>query len=239
MCGRFTIDIPPALLAELFGLVDPPDLPPRFNIAPTQQIPVIRQYADGENHLDSLRWGIPLSSTGEKPASKPIINARSETVSEKPMFRQAIRYRRCIIPSSGFYEWKQDGKTKQPWYIRMKDGAPMMFAGLWNPWKSPEGAMVECCAILTTASNSLIEPSHARMPVILHPDDYRMWLYRQPTDMAVLGHVFKPYPAELMEMWQVSPLVNSVKNDSAELVLPTQERSATTVHSEAEKAEVE
>ena len=223
MCGRFSFHIPPSLLVGLFGLAEPPAVTPRYNIAPTQLVPVLRQYADGENHLDSLRWGIPLSPTGEKSASKPIINARSETVAEKPMFRQSIRYRRCIIPSSGFYEWKQDGKTKQPWYIQLQNGAPMMFAGLWNPCKLPDGEVAECCTILTTASNSLTEPLHTRMPVILHPDDYCAWLYRQPTDMAVLAHMFKPYPAELMQMWQVSPQVNLVSNDFADLVVPVQD----------------
>ena len=163
MCGRFTIDIPPSLLSSIFGLSEPPATTPRYNVAPTQQVPVIRQYADGDNHLDYLRWGLIPSWFKEMSTSSPMINARSETVSEKPAFRQSIRYRRCVVPSSGFYEWKQEGKTKQPWYIRLKDGSPMMFAGLWDSWKSPQG-VVDSFTILTTAPNSLIGSLHDRMP---------------------------------------------------------------------------
>ena len=139
MCGRFTIDIPVGYLIELFGLADAPSIIPRYNVAPTQQVPVVRQYADGENHLDFLRWGLIPSWTKEKSSATPLINAKSETVGEKPAFRQSIRYRRCIIPGSGFYEWQQEGKVKLLWYLRLKDGTPMMFAGLWDSWKSPEG----------------------------------------------------------------------------------------------------
>ena len=219
MCGRFTIDIPPEFLAELFGLAEAPVIAPRFNVAPTQQVPVVRQYADGENHLDPLRWGLIPSWTKEKSGSNLMINARSETVSEKPAFRQSIRYRRCIVPNSGFYEWKRVEKTKSPWYIRLKDGSPMLFAGVWDTWKSPEGE-VASFAILTTESNELLEPLHDRMPVILRPEDCTMWLYRQTTDMTVLAHLLRPYPADLMERWRVSSQVNSPKNESADLVLP-------------------
>ena len=174
MCGRFTIDIPAELLTELFGLAEPPAVTPRYNIAPTQQIPVIRQYADRQNHLDYLRWGLIPSWFKDKPTSNLMINARSETVSEKPAFKQSIRYRRCVVVASGFYEWLTEGK--KPWYVRLKDRSPMVFAGLWDTWKSPEGEVVESCTILITASNRLVEPLHDRMPVILHPDEYRRCL---------------------------------------------------------------
>lgn len=157
MCGRFTIDIPPALLASIFGLAEPPTVTPRYNVAPTQQLHVIRQYADGQNHLDPLRWGLIPAWTKERSSSNLMINARSETVTEKPAFKQSIRYRRCVVPSSGFYEWQQEGTVKTPWYIQLKDGSPMVFAGLWDSWKSPEGEVIESCTILTTASNCLVE----------------------------------------------------------------------------------
>jgi len=220
MCGRFTIEIPPELLVEVFGLAEPPVITPCYNIAPTQQIPIIRQYADGQNHLDHLRWGLIPSWAQDKSIGSKMINARSETIAEKPAFKQAVRYRRCLVVASGFYEWKQEGKAKLPWYVRLKDGTPMVFAGLWETWKSPEGEVIESCTILTTASNRLIEPLHNRMPVILHPDEYHAWLDRNTTNPAGLVHLFQAYPADLMDMWPVSPMVNSVKNDSAELVVP-------------------
>jgi len=220
MCGRYTIDIPPELLVEIFGLTDHPAISPRYNIAPTQQIPVIRRYGDGQSHLDFLRWGLIPSWAQERSIGSKMINARSETVTEKPSFRQAIRYRRCLVLASSFYEWKQEGKAKQPWLIRLKDGSPMVFAGLWETWKSVEGEVVESCTILTTASIRLVAPLHDRMPVVLSVDEYRTWLDRTTTDPTGLKKLFQPYPADLMEMWPVSPMVNSVKNDGPELVVP-------------------
>jgi putative SOS response-associated peptidase YedK len=218
MCGRFTIDIASETLAEIFGLAETPAILPRYNVAPTQQIPVIRQYEDGQNHLDFLHWGLIPSWSKDKSIGSKMINARSETVSEKPAFKQAIRYRRCLVPSSGYYEWVTEGKGKQPWFIRLKDGSPMVFAGLWESWKSAEGEVIESCAILTTASNRLVEPLHDRMPVILSPDECRTWLDRETTNPAGLVHMFQPYPTDLMEMWAVSSMVNSVGNDSADLI---------------------
>jgi len=220
MCRRYTIDIPPGLLFELFGLTEYPRVTPRYNIAPTQQIPVIRRYGDGQNHLDYLHWGLIPSWAQDKSIGSRLINARSESVTEKPSFRQAIRYRRCLVLASSFYEWKQEGKEKQPWLIRLKDGAPMVFAGLWETWKSPEGDVVESCTMLTTAANRLVAPLHDRMPVVLSRDEYRTWLERTTTDPTGLKKMFQPYPADLMEMWAVSPLVNSVANGGPELVVP-------------------
>jgi putative SOS response-associated peptidase YedK len=220
MCGRFTLDIKPELLVELFGLAEIPSILPRYNISPTQQIPVIRRYGDGQNHLDFLHWGLIPSWSKDKSIGSKMINARSETVTEKPSFRQAIRYRRCLVPSSGFYEWSTEGKEKRPMYIRLKDGSPMVFAGLWETWKNADGEVIESCSILTTASNRLIEPLHNRMPVILSPDEYRTWLDRETTNPAGLVRLFQPYPSDLMEMWAVSSLVNKVANDSDNLVVP-------------------
>jgi putative SOS response-associated peptidase YedK len=220
MCGRFTLDIPPELLAEIFGLADTPAVTPRYNIAPTQQVPVIRRYGDGQNRLDYLHWGLIPSWAQDKSIGSRLINARSETVTEKPSFRQAIRYRRCLVLASGFYEWKQEGDAKLPWHIRLKDGAPMVFAGLWETWKSAEGEVIESCTILTTASNRLVAPLHDRIPVLLSPDEYRTWLERTTTDPTSLKKMFQPYPADMMEMWPVSPEVNNVGNDGQGLVFP-------------------
>jgi len=171
MCGRFTLQIPLEALLEIFGIAEPPSfaVAPRFNIAPTQQIPVVRQYADYTEHLDMLRWGLIPSWVKDGPTGPPLINARCETIAEKPAFRQAIKYRRCLIPASGFYEWRRGGERKLPQYIRLKDGAPMLFAGVWEASKGPDGKPVDTCSILTTAANDLVAPFHDRMPVILAP----------------------------------------------------------------------
>ena len=218
MCGRFAIEIPSEILVEMFGLAEPPPVLPRYNVAPTQQVPVIRESADGRNRLDHMHWGLIPSWAKDRSVGYKMINARSETITEKPSFRQAVRYRRCLVLASGFYEWRREGQAKLPHYLRIRDKSPMVFAGLWETWKSQEGESVESCTILTTAPNRLVEPVHDRMPVILHPDEYRTWLDRNITDPAGLSHLFLPYPADLMEMWPVSPLVNSAKNDLVQLI---------------------
>lgn len=223
MCGRFTTDLPGEFLVDIFGLAEHPAPLTRFNIAPTQLVPVIRQLAEGQHRLDYLHWGLIPYWAKERSIGSTLINARSETAAEKPAFRQALRHRRCLVVASGFYEWKQQGKIKLPQYIRLKGGVPMLLAGLWESWRSPEGETVESCTILTTASNPLLEAFHQRMPVILHPDRYLLWLDRRVTDPALLAHLFQPYPCELMEMWPVSPLVNTPRNDSPELILPVGE----------------
>ncbi|BEH09837.1 SOS response-associated peptidase [Geobacter sulfurreducens subsp. ethanolicus] len=193
MCGRFTLQISSEMLAEIFGLIEIPTFPARYNIAPTQQIAIVRSYANHQNRLDFVRWGLIPSWAKDKSVGNHMINARAETVHEKPAFRHAIRYRRCLIPSSAFYEWRKEGERRIPLYIRLKDGSPMVFAGLWETWKSPEGENLESCAILTTTANKLIEPIHDRMPVILHPQEYDHWLDRDMTDPTRLQSLYQPY----------------------------------------------
>lgn len=215
MCGRFTLQITPEMLAEIFGLSETPQsLAPRYNIAPTQQIPIIRQLADSANHLSFAHWGLIPSWAKDKSIGNHMINARAETVHEKPSFRHAVKYRRCLIPSSGFFEWRKDGNIKIPLYIHLKDSSPMVYAGLWESWKSPEGDNLESCTILTTAANKLIEPLHDRMPVILHPQEYNHWLNRDITDPAEFQTLYHPYPAETMDAYEVSTEVNNPRNDS-------------------------
>jgi len=220
MCGRFTLQIPPELLAEIFGLLEIPVFPARYNIAPTQQLAVIRQSGDGQNHFSVMRWGLIPSWAKEPSIGNRLINARCETVAGKPAFRQAVRHRRCIVPASGFYEWQGEGKEKAPLYIRLKDGSPLCFAGLWDRWESPQGEAVDSCTILTTSSNRLIAPIHQRMPVILRRESFPLWLAAETADPEILEPLYLPYPADLMEMWPVSPLVNSPRNDSPELLTP-------------------
>jgi putative SOS response-associated peptidase YedK len=224
MCGRFTLQISLNDLLEIFGISEPPSftLEPRFNIAPTQQIPVIRQYADYSVHLDSLRWGLIPSWAKDGQTGPPLINARSETIAEKPAFRQAIKYRRCLIPASGFFEWLREGDKKLPRYIRLKDGAPMIFAGVWESGKGPDGKPIDTCSILTTAANDLVVPFHDRMPVILHPAEFEAWLDRDQRDPVKLKRLYEPFPADLMKAHPVSSLVNSTKNESPELIEPKQ-----------------
>ena len=220
MCGRFTLQIPAELLAELFGLSEPPDLPARYNIAPTQQVAVIRQRDGGGNRLDFLKWGLIPSWAKDPSIGSRMINARSETLEEKPAFRAPFKLRRCLVLASGFYEWQDLGGKKIPRYFRLKDGGPMVFAGLWECWKGASGANVESCTILTTAANALIEPLHIRMPVILQPRDFPIWLERSLTDTGQLKRLCQPYPAENMEGWTVSTLANSPKNDVPALIEP-------------------
>lgn len=221
MCGRFTLQIPIEELKEIFALVEAPTAPfkPRYNIAPTQQIPIIRQYADCTNHLDSLRWGL-IPSWAKEPQPAPLINARSETISVKPTFKHGIRYQRCLIPTSGFYEWKREGDHKTPMFIHFKDNSPMIFAGIWESWKAPEGQTIASCSILTTASNELIAQLHDRQPVIIHLSEFSNWLDRDMRDPEKLKHLYKPFPPETMEIYQVSTQVNNAKNEGPDLINP-------------------
>jgi len=227
MCGRFTLQVAPELTAEIFGLPDIPALPARYNIAPSQQVAVIRRNNDGQNRLEMLRWGLIPSWAKDKTMGNSMINARAETVAEKPAFRSAIKYRRCLVLASGFYEWKEEGGRKAS-YIVLRDGSPMVFAGLWESWKSPEGEVTESCAILTTSSNKLMESLHERMPVILHREEFALWLDRAVVDPELLAHLYQPYPADMMAMYPVSQQVNSPNNDSPELIKPRDDSNSAT-----------
>ena len=217
MCGRIVMELTPELLATVFGIPKVPLLVPSYNIAPTQLVLVVRQVSDHRT-LDSMKWGLVPSWAKDPAIGSRMINARSETVAEKPSFRSAIKHRRCLIPSSGFYEWLREGTSKTPYYLHLKDGSPMVYAGLWESWKSPEGEVVESCSILTTEANSLIAAIHDRMPVILHPSEYPFWLNRDMVDPQKLIRLYQPYPADLIEMHQVSQMVNSARNQGSELI---------------------
>jgi putative SOS response-associated peptidase YedK len=220
MCGRFTLQIPPELLAEIFGILEIPVFPARYNVAPTQLVPVIRQGDDGRNHCAVMSWGLVPSWAKDPSIGKRMINARCETVAVKPAFRRAVRQSRCIVPASGFYEWREEGGKKIPLYIRLKYGSPTFFAGLWEQWLSPRGEAVDSFTILTTQANSLISSLHERMPVILQREATHLWLDRETTDPDSLKLLYLPYPGDLMEMWPVSPLVNSPRNDFPDLIAP-------------------
>ncbi len=219
MCGRFTLHFPIEILAEIFGLSDLPGLVPRYNIAPTQAAAVVRSTGSARK-LDMLRWGLVPSWAKDISVGSRMMNARSESLSDKPAFRYAIKSRRCIIPASGFYEWKPEGPHKIPYYVRLPDGAPMGLAGIWEAWKTPDGSFLETFTILTTSANSLIASIHDRMPVILHPDSYDLWLDKDVKNPEQLQPLYSPYPADLMTLYPVSTLVNSPRNDDPACIKP-------------------
>ena len=220
MCGRYSITTPAEAMRRVFRFSGPlPNLPPRYNVAPTQQVPIVRRARnDGERELAQVRWGLIPFWAKDTSISYKLINARAEGIDAKPSFREAFkRGRRCLIAADGFYEWQKKGAAKQPRRITLKDGEPFAFAGLWERWeKAPDGMPIESCTIITTAANQLLRPLHDRMPVILPPDDYAAWLGEDAArDVAEL---LQPYPSEEMRAYCVSTAVNSVRNDGPECV---------------------
>jgi len=219
MCGRFTLSVDPSELQQAFPFVAlPGDAPwtPRYNIAPTQPVAVITN--DGRNTLEFFRWG--LIPSWSKDLTRSLINARAETLAEKPAFRSAFKRRRCLVPADGFYEWRKAGGTKTPMYIRLKSGEPFAFAGLWEAWQSAGAQTILSCAIVTTGPNTLMEKIHDRMPAILKPDVYEQWLSPGEADTDALSKLLKPYPAASMTAHAVSRLVNKPENDSPQCLAP-------------------
>ncbi len=222
MCGRFTLTIDPYHLQQAFPwAVIPEDLPPRYNIAPSQPVAVVPN--TGDNTLIMYRWGLIPSWAKDPAIGDRMINARAESLAEKPSFRSAYHRRRCLILSDGFYEWKQnpDLKSKQPIYIRLKNGDPFAFAGLWEIWHAPDGSEVRSCTIITTQPNTLLEPIHNRMPVILLPNAYSEWLSPEDRQPAQLDELLKSYPASEMVAFPVSKKVNAPEYDAPDLIKPT------------------
>ena len=220
MCGRFTLTVSPEELQAAFpNFHIPGDIPPSYNIAPSQPIPVVPN--DGKNSLDFYRWGlIPSWTKPEKFGKFNLINARSETAGEKPSFKNSLKRRRCLIIADGFYEWAKSttGKGKTPYYFTLKDQSPFAFAGLWEIWQSPEGDQIRSTTILTTSPNDIVKPVHDRMPVILAPENYATWLDTQEREPDAFTPFFKPYPADQMQTYPVSTYVNSPKNNSPQCI---------------------
>ena len=223
MCGRFTFVVDMDSLRAAFPwLAVPGQLAPRFNIAPTQDVPTVAN--SGRNTIEFFRWGLVPHWAKDPKIGSRMINARSETLAEKPSFRTAYRRRRCLILADGFYEWRKDmreGKVvKTPMYIRMRSGEPFAFAGLWETWRSPEDDTWLTCTIITTTPNSLLEDIHNRMPVILKPDTYEQWLDPAEQNPSRLQEWLKPYPASQMTAYPISTFVNSPANDSPACIAP-------------------
>ena len=225
MCGRFTLRTPKERVKREFHLQEEPPIEARFNIAPTQSILAVRQRED-EREAVLLKWGLIPSWAKDDSMSSRLINARSETVAEKPAFREAFKRRRCIIPADGFYEWKREGAGKHPFFFSLRDGRPFGFAGLWDRWKGQDGKVIESCTILTTEANEVLRPVHDRMPVILHPETYALWLERDVRAVASLKELLGPYPASEMTAYPVSAQVNSPRNQGEDLIARMEINSA-------------
>jgi putative SOS response-associated peptidase YedK len=221
MCGRFVTEIPADELRRIFNLTEVPWLEPCYNVTPSQLVAVVRNQVD-HNRLDFLKWGLVPGWSKEPGIGSHMINARCETVYEKPAFRHAIKYRRCVIPASGFYEWHIIGEQhhKQPWYIHMADDSPMCMAGLWESWRAKDGSELETFAVVTTAANKLVAPIHERMPVILHPDCFNLWLSHNMHDPDLIQPLFQPFPGDRLSVCKVSDLVNNPHNDSPACIEP-------------------
>lgn len=216
MCGRYELHTHPVAIALAFGLTIPPSMVPRYNIAPMQQVPVVRRSQAGLRELVTMRWGLVPRWAKDPSIGAKMINARAETIAEKPSFRTAFKRHRCLLPADGFYEWKQNAAGgKQPIHIGMKDPALFAFAGLAERWLSPEGEVLDTCTIVTTQANALLSPLHDRMPVIVALNDYERWLDVSTTDVTDL---FTPFPAQLMTWYPVSTRVNAVRNDDVKLL---------------------
>ncbi|MCW5729223.1 MAG: SOS response-associated peptidase [Alphaproteobacteria bacterium] len=218
MCGRYSITTPVEALARLFGFPERPNLAPRYNLAPTQIAPVVRESEDGR-HLALLRWGLVPFWAKDADIGARMINARAETLAEKPAFRDAFRKRRCILPADGFYEWQAAEGRKRPHLIRRRDGRPLAFAGLWESWRGAGAEPLETFTIVTTDANETLRPIHERMPAILEEADFGLWL-AATSDAARLRALLRPAGKDILEAIEVSTRVNNVRNDDAACAAP-------------------
>jgi putative SOS response-associated peptidase YedK len=216
MCGRYTLRTAVDTLAERFEIDDAPSsVAASYNVAPTQGVATVL-VEDGKRKLERLHWGLIPSWADNPSIGNKMINARAETVAEKPSFRKAFKNHRCLVLADGFYEWQKTANGKQPYYIRMEDGSPFAFAGLWESWQN--GSEIRSATIITTDANDVVAPIHNRMPVILHPEDYQLWLDPDFDEKEPLTTLLKPYPSEAMEAYPVSRRVNSPSNNEPSII---------------------
>ena len=221
MCGRFTQTASPAVIVQQFGVAIPPLFTARYNIAPSQPVAAIRiELGTTTRQLVLLRWGLIPSWAKDSKIGHQCINAKAETVAEKPSFRAAFKTRRCLVIATGFYEWQVQGLRKQPMWIGLKSQRLFAFAGLWEQWHPPEGADIESCTILTTEPNELLRPIHNRMPVILAPSTYDQWLDPSFHEAESLKSLLRPYPSEELTAYPVSTLVNNPRHDAPDCLEP-------------------
>ena len=222
MCGRFALNTSAEDLTKVFQIVgDVPAIVARYNVAPSQAIAAVRRVAGEEGRrLVLLKWGLVPAWAKDPEIGARMINARAESAAEKPSFRDALKKRRCLIPASGFYEWREIAGRKVPHFIQRSDLQPLAFAGLWESWRSPDGASLESCTILTTEANDLLKPLHDRMPVILDPSAFDAWLDPTQTNVELLKPLLRPFASEALSVFPVSLRVNSPKNDDPSCIEP-------------------
>ncbi|HJS84290.1 MAG TPA: SOS response-associated peptidase [Acetobacteraceae bacterium] len=224
MCGRFASTLPPEALARIFGTVNPvPNSAPTWNLAPSQDALVVRRHPEGARHLDRLSWGLLPHWTKEPAKARRPINARAETVASSPMFKGAFASRRCLVPATAFYEWRKAGGPKQPFAFARRDGQPIAFAGLWESFRWPSGEITRSFVIITTSANDVTRPIHDRMPVILEPVDWPVWLGEREGDTAAL---LRPAGEAVLKLWPISTRVNAPRNNTADLLDPLALNSA-------------
>lgn len=216
MCGRFTLTYNIDAIAKAFHVAPSIQTEPRYNIAPTQDIVALMH--NGEDHLALLRWGLIPAWAKDESIGSNMINARAETLGEKPSFKRLLSGKRCLLVADGFYEWKKEAGGKTPMYITMKDRALFTFAGLWDAWKGPGGELIRTCTIITTQPNDLMASIHNRMPAIIGPEERQEWLDAEQRDTPMLLSLLKPYSTDEMTARPISKLVNNPRNDSAELI---------------------
>lgn len=222
MCGRFTVTTTDDIVEE-FGLVESPERPPpRYNIAPTQDVLVVSNR--GERTLEPMRWGLVPHWADDVSIGVKMINARAESLAERPAFRDAFKRRRCLIPADGFYEWKRAGKTRSPYYFRRPGGGLFAFAGLWARWRNDDDQWLTSFTIITGPANELVAPIHDRMPIVVHNSDYERWLHPEPLPPDMLRDLLEPPAPDLLECYKVSSYVGSVKHDGPACIEPAPEQ---------------
>jgi putative SOS response-associated peptidase YedK len=219
MCGRYAITSAPEAIRRLFGYDEQPNFPPRYNVAPTQPVPIVRMI-EGRRQFALVRWGLIPAWLKDPRGFSLLINARGESLEEKPAFRAALRYRRCLFPADGFYDWRREGERARPYYVRRKAGGAMAFAGLWENWMGPNGEEMETAAIVTTRANRMLATVHPRMPAIVPPEAFDLWLDSRSVDVTTAAALIAPAPEDMLEKHEVSPAVNSAANDTPGLIEP-------------------
>ncbi len=223
MCGRYCISTAPDAIRALFRYRQQPNFPARYNVAPTQPVPIVRMVQEGregEREFALVRWGLIPAWVKDPKDFSLLINARGETVNDKPAFKNAMKRRRCLFPADGFYEWKPVGNSKRPYFAGPAAGGPIAFAGLWETWIGPNGEEMETAAIVTTQANAEMAAVHHRAPVIVPPEQFDLWLDCRNVDEQMAAAMIAPAPDGAMQVYEVSPAVNRVANDSAALLEP-------------------
>ena len=219
MCGRYLITTVPEAMRQLFRYLEQPNFPARYNVAPTQPVPIVRLH-DGQREFALVRWGLIPAWAKDPRNYSLIIHARAESVNDKPAFKNAMKRRRCLFPADGFYEWKEGGPRNRPYMVRPKTGGPIAFAGVWECWEGPNGEEVETAALITTTANQTLSAVHHRMPVVIAPEDFGFWLDCANVNAEMAATLLRPAPEDQFEAYEISTAVNRVANDSPDLLRP-------------------